>query len=144
MEIFFSPISFGFLPSYRYETLQRLQFWKQLVAVAPGKDVILSLSTHLSLTHGAMLLADMHWLWLLQACEILGQAFFGLVEFFLPSLTTASDKQFKLIIRKFAGVCLAIYNSTTFSSSSPLCISTAAGIGERLRKSCQSLKDACN
>lgn len=69
------------------------------VAVTPGKDeTLLSLLTRFPLARVAMSLADA----LPQACEILGQAFFSLVEFFFPPVTTASDEQLKLIIQKFA------------------------------------------
>lgn len=106
------------------------------VAVTPGKDeTLLSLLTRFPLAHVAMSLADA----LPQACEILGQAFFSLVEFFLPPVTTASDEQLKLIIQKFARVG---YN--TVSPLLPLPKHCSLYWGGRLIKSCQSLEDACN
>lgn len=144
MENFHSPISFCLLPSCRGKAIQWLQSWKQLQWLQTKMR-----SCYLC-QHTCPLLTwprcwQMHCLWLPQACEILGQAFFGLVEFFLPPVTTAGDEQFKLIIQKFGRVSLAVYNTISLSQPLlPLPKHCSLYWGARLIKSCQSLEDACN
>lgn len=70
--------------------------------------------------------------------------FFSLVEFFISFLMITPDKRLKLIFQRFAEYFGACNNSTTFSAHFPLCLSTAAGIGEVGLQFCQSLKDPCN
>lgn len=132
MEKLFVPYQF-LSPSFLQRQCHAVTPVLKTVAVTPGKDeILLSLLTLLPLAHVAVLLADA----LPQACEILGWALFSLVEFFLPSITAASDEQLKLIIQKFARVNLAVYNATAPSQPLPLPKHCSLNWGCKLIKSC--------